>query len=299
VKAIIQAILDHPEGFNGEIIVADNGQRQYGSEGNGGNLDWENNNAVDHSQSIQEVVDFYPKYVSTYLWDSITTVEVDEYSQGNMDDGYIIEDTVDTETGLLVSYPKFTTKYGTYVSFKNGIWNETTKKYDTEKLKVINVPVLKTHCNYGVTGSVKHYMGIPSEIITSSRGYSSHNAVRTGGMGTLMIETRFPILNILDCIWVNANPLSGPMTEYDAATEVNIIAASTDPIALDYWASKNVLIKTCIEAGNTQVSSMNPDKTRFGSFGNWLRLSMQEINRGGFNTTMVEENIIIYMNSAN
>ena len=59
VKEIIQAIVDHPDGFNGEIIVADNGQAQYGSSGQGGSLNYQNNNAVEKSQSIQKVVNSY------------------------------------------------------------------------------------------------------------------------------------------------------------------------------------------------------------------------------------------------
>ncbi len=47
LKSVIQAIADHPDGFRGEIIVADNGQAQYGSGGKGGSLDWEKPNSKD------------------------------------------------------------------------------------------------------------------------------------------------------------------------------------------------------------------------------------------------------------
>jgi len=75
LKELIQAILDHPDGFIGEIIVADNGQAQYGSLGNGGSFSWSISNAEDPSQSVQKVVDMFSDShkVSTYLWDSKNT----------------------------------------------------------------------------------------------------------------------------------------------------------------------------------------------------------------------------------
>ncbi len=107
LKALIQAILGHPEGFTGEIIVADNGQGQYGSSGRGGSLDWARNNAENTSQSAQEVVDSFAASVdiSTYLWDTITTTRVEEYSEGDMEDGYVVNDTANPRTGIMVSYP--------------------------------------------------------------------------------------------------------------------------------------------------------------------------------------------------
>ncbi len=124
VKAPIQAILDRPYGFVGEIVVADNGQAQYGSAGFGGSFSWNRNNAENISQSIQSVVDFFAgrNYkVPTYLWDTITTKQVSEYSEGDIEDGYVVNATKNPRTGIMVSYPKFRTKFGTYISFKYGV----------------------------------------------------------------------------------------------------------------------------------------------------------------------------------
>ena len=202
LKALIQAIVDHPDGFTGEIIVADNGQGR-------GSLDWSQSNAEDHSQSAQDVVDLFSgsHSVSTFLWDTIRGVRVDEYFSGDSGDGYVVEDAQDPETGIRPSYPKFKTAYGTYVSFKLGVWSPSAETYDGERLKVINFPVLKTHSIYGVTASVKHYMGVVSQQLTNA-----HDTVGRGGMGTEMAETRFPVLNILDAVWVNPIPLNGPGT---------------------------------------------------------------------------------------
>ena len=299
--ALIQAILAHPDGFTGEIIVADNGQGQYGSSGGGGSLDWGRNNAEDNSQSVQTVVDAFPMSanVSTYLWDGITTRRVDEYSEGDMEDGYVVNATVNPRTGVMVSYPKFTTEYGTRVSLKLGVWDPDTGAYDGERLKVINVPVLKSHSIYGVTACVKHYMGVPSDKLTARMGSRTHDTVGSGGMGTLMVETRFPILNILDAIWVNANPPSGstgaagPSTPYHRATGVNAILASTDPVALDYWAAKHILLQAAPQGVDT--SSMDPDFAGYGSFGAWLRLSMHEISGAGYQATVDEGQMNVYV----
>jgi len=297
VKTIIEVLLAHPDGFKGEIVVADNGQDQYGGAGSGGSLDWGRNNALDRGQSIQDVVDTFSgrHRVSTYLWDLITTNVVQEFAEGDMEDGYVVSTSVITSTGTMVSYPKFTTPYGTRVSFKYGVYMPEKDDYDVERLKVINVPVLKTHMIYGVTASVKHYMGVPSDKLTRDLGYRAHNTVDEGGMGTLMAQTRVPALNIVDAIWVNARPGDGPSSSYASATEVNVVAASTDPVALDYWASKHILCRVCSDLFEMDASTMDPDNTAAGGFGDWLRLSMYELNSAGYGFTCDPNRMNVYV----
>lgn len=290
VKSIIEAIVEHPDGFTGEIVVADNGQAQFGAKGRGGSLDWDENNARDRSQSMQKVVNMFSgSYkVSAYLWDRITENRVREYSEGDLEDGYILDST-SFRTRIQISYPKFRTKFGTHISFKYGVWNGQRKAYDSEKLKVLNVPVLKPHSIYGVTAAIKHYMGVVSDKLTR---HSAHNSVGRGGMGTQMRETRMPVLNVLDAIWIS--PRFGPGVSYSQAVENNMIAASTDPIALDYWSSKNILMKVAKEESNPDTDSMNPDIVTPGSFGYWLRLSMDELNEAGYQTTLGDANIRVF-----
>ena len=296
LKVLIKAIMDHPDGFVGEIIVADNGQAQYGSTGRGGSLDYSRNNAENISQSVQRVVDsFTDCRVSTYLWDDITTVKVKEYFEGDIKDGYVTSSVVGPRTGLMVSYPKFKTKFGTHISFKFGTWDPKTQTYDSDHLKLVNVPVLKSHRIYGVTACVKHYMGVVSDKLTTQLGTRAHTTVGTGGMGTEMVETRFPILNLLDAIWVNAKPDGGPGTPYETATRANVIATSADPIALDYWASKNILMQVARELGYSDLSPINPDNDERGSFGQWLRLSMEEIGQASYQTTVEESHMNVYV----
>jgi hypothetical protein len=260
----------------------------------GGSLNWRYNNAEDKSQSMQKVVDqFSNKYkVSTFLWDTITETEVKEYLEGDYKDGYVVYTNPDQYTGIIVSYPKFKTKYGTYISFKHGVWIEAYKDYDSDKLKIINVPVLKSHRGYGVTASVKNYMGVVSDKLTN---HNAHNSVGNGSMGTQMAETRVPTLNIIDAIWINAIPGNGPSTSYNKATQTKIIAASIDPIALDYWSAKNILIPASKEIGYSNVNSLDPDYKKSGSFGSWLLLSKEALNRAGYNYTIDIEKIRVYL----
>ena len=298
IRGVIQAIVDHPGGFSGEVIVADNGQAQFGPVGTGGSLSWARNNAVDTTQSVMHVVRSFQNRglrVTGVLWDDFTTVRVQEFSDGDTRDGFVVEDTV-RPTGLQISYPKFTTEFGTMVSFREGIWDPNTRTYNRERLKVINMPVLKSHMLFQVTGAVKNYMGVPSDRLTN-RGAANrpHNSVGRGGMGTLMAETRFPVLNILDMIWIG--PDMGPRNTFANAVQINKIAASTDPVALDFWAARHVLQPEAARRPGGRAPAMNPAGTEPGTFGHWLRLSMNELQRAGFTVTMNESEMLIVDNS--
>jgi hypothetical protein len=301
LKSVIQALVDHPDGFTGEVIISDNGQGENrGSLRLGGSFTYPNNNAEDTSQSIQDVVDGFSEFqVSTYLWSDITETRAYEFSEGNMEDGYVVEsDHIHEITGLTVSYPKFTTTYGTHVSFKHGVWDG---EYDSEKLKVINLSMLKSHSVYGASASVKNYMGVPSDLLTgelSGQYLNTHYTIGRGGMGTLMVNTRYPVLNIIDSIWVNSIPLNGPWTPYSASTQINIITASTDPVALDYWSVKYILLQNWEDRTGEVSVSMNPDNVDNNNptfFGNWLRLSMNELVRGGYPVNIEESHMNVFI----
>jgi len=293
-RGVIREILNHPDGFTGEIIIADNGQAQFGSApGGGGSLDFARNNAVDQAQSNLRVIRYFQAQgyrVTGVLWDTFTRTRVQEFSAGDMRDGFVVEDRV-RNTGITVSYPKFTTEFGTHVSFRYGIWNPATRSYNSDILKVINMPVLKSHRGFQVTAAVKNWMGVPSDMLTrqvhGGRG-RAHNSVGTGGMGTLMAYTRMPVLNIMDMIWVA--PEGGPRSLFTTAVQVNKIAASTDPVAIDHWAAIHVLMPVA-PAGIR--ASMNPNGTQPGTFGRWLRLSMDELHRAGIWATMNESEMVV------
>lgn len=295
VKSIITAIVEHPDGFNGEVVIVDNGQAQFGSTRRGGSMNYDENNALNSKQSNQIVADSFKNHkVSTYLWDTITTTKVNEYYTGDLDDGYIIEDDVDAETGIRVSYPKFRTKYKSYVSFKEGVWDNRSQSYDSDKLVLLNVPVLKAHFIYGVTACVKHYMGVVSDKLQSG---GAHRSVRSGGMGTMFVKTRMPDLNILDGIYVNSKCGSGPSCSYDDANNLGIIMASVDPVALDVWATENVLMVAARDQGFTNLQKFDPRSNEPNTHGEWLKKSMIQMQKAGYKVTDNPDHFNVYIKS--
>jgi hypothetical protein len=76
---------------------------------------------------------------------------------------------------------------------------------------------------------------------------------------------------------------------------VNVIAASRDPVALDYWAAKHILMPVARYKGYSDTSSMDPDSRASGSFGDWLRRSMEELNRAGIQATIDESHMNVYV----
>ena len=125
-------------------------------------------------------------------------------------------------------------------------------------------------------------------------------------MATLMVETRAPILNILDMIWINANPTEssskvGPYGNYDYTTYTDIIGASQDPVALDYWTAKNVLMPVAMLSYDT-YSSLDPDYEPLSgsgqmieSFHNYLRRSMDILNNASLQATMNQTEMNVFI----
>jgi hypothetical protein len=310
IKSVIIAIIDHPDGFTGEIVIADNGQGL-------GSLNPYDANSYYHNQSAQEVAELFALEwnVSTIVWDNLRGSTVDDYNEGDLTDGYVRSSIWNDDTQLYVSYPKFQSPAtGTCISFKQGVWSSETG-FDSGRLKVINMPVLKTHFRYGVTGCIKHYMGVPQGHIVGSVDPGiphEHFSIGKGGMGTLMAETRAPVLNILDMVWVNAHPLessaqTGPWSVYTSASATDIIGASLDPVAMDYWSAKHVLIPTAEYLEYTAYTSLDPDNESIHenayhqqieqdeSFHNYLERSMNELNDAGFQATMDETEMNVFV----
>jgi hypothetical protein len=287
INAVVEAIAKHPAGFTGEIIIADNGQGR-------GSLDHSRPNSKNRDQSVLDVVNKHKAAglrITGYVWDTIARTEVAEYSSGDETDGYVVEPGVSSSTKLAVSYPKFTTDYGTKISVKNGVWNGAS--YNSAALKIIGMPVLKAHSTYRATAAIKKYMGMPSQNLSSRAGGSPHTSVGLGGMGEMMARSRMPVLNILDMTYIGTR--GGPGVGYAEASEYFAIAVSSDPFALDYWAVKNVLIPEAKAAGNRNTESMNPDSAEPGSFGYWMNRSLAEVKKAGYNGFIFgADNVVVF-----
>jgi len=283
LKGLISRVLEHPDGFTGEVVVVENTQGV-------GTLDWAEANAEDHGQSAQDVVDLFAGLgapVSSYLWDTIRTTSVSEYDYSDLRDGYVIG-PYQSDVQMRVSYPKFLTAGGNYLSLKYGIWDPGSGTFDDTNVTFLNVPVLKCHgAVYGVTASVKHHVG----TMTTSLSTSTHYAVRYGGLGKFLAEVRMPDLNILDCIYIQANPNDGPWCTYGVATHENKLVAGLDPVALDFWATKNILVPAILARGYTSYPMQDPDNPS-SIFRTYLDAAMQQLLAAGIDATNDPANIV-------
>jgi len=231
VRGLVQRVLEHPDGFDGEIVLFENGQ-------GGGSLDCDtmwggrypdagvHANAEDETHSFSYLVDkiFADPRVSKYLLDPVreTFITGEDHST----DGY--------RRLRNVSYPCFTTAKGNRTELREGIWNGTG--YD-ENLKLINVPVLKHHDGCGITGALKNFCGVLS--MADGKTYERHYEKLGQHCGEMIAKVRAPVINILDCIWVTQVRWAGYPPEH--TTKLDQLLASVDPVALDYWSAKHLL----------------------------------------------------------
>ena len=291
VRGLVHRILEHPDGFTGEVVIIENGQGRGGFDGmaGGGNYDaWSeiaNNVYVNAEEETVLTVDylvdtvFQGAPVSSFLLDSIRSQFIG--SSDHTTNGYRKTDDV--------SYPCFTSAGGHRIELRDGIWNGT--RYD-DKLKLINIPVLKDHGGTGITGVLKHVYGILSMADGSSgiRHYSQ-SGTQCGKMWSLV---RPPDLNILDCIWVSFDSLTGYPPETTCRT--NTLLAGIDPVALDYYAAKHIMLPL----GGARASEHDPDS--FSGLMNHLEGARDFINAnggiGGRLASLGDENIEVITASA-
>jgi hypothetical protein len=264
VRGLIQRILDHPDGFSGEVVIIENGQGRGSlncdtSSSYNGNREVQAN-ANDPSHSFLFLVDdvFKGKPVSAYLLDPIRSKFI--AAGDHTTDGYRKLENV--------SYPCFTTRRGTRVELREGVWNGGEYQ---QNLKLINVPVLKHHDRGGseITAALKHFYGLVS--MSDGKSNIRHYSGLGETCGKMVVAVRPPVLNIIDAIWVSHTALKGFPAQ--ATFRTNQILASQDPVALDYWAAKNVLYPI------DNNSRHHPD---FAGIAAWLDSAQRTINnRGG------------------
>jgi hypothetical protein len=254
LKGLIYRILQHPSGFTGEVVVAENVQDS------GATWDTTPANSQDRNQSYQDVVNAFSNLgypVSISDWNPINYSRISggdvtaggyptgEYANGNSSDAYILlEDSEGTGTNEL-SYPKFMTSGGTYVSMRYGIWNGSS--YEPDRLTFINMPVLKRHGMAGATIAWKNLIGFVTVFEEGTRysdwdtmhdffwGYTEGTNKNYGLIGREMALIRTPDLNMVDAIWIADDNYDGNATRH------NILLPSKDPFAVDWYASEYIL----------------------------------------------------------
>ena len=136
LKGLIWRILNHPDGFIGEVVVAENVQDI-------GAPDFATRtpaNAQDQNQTLNDVITVFQglgRPVSLQDWTALnanllpggnygTGPATSEYSHGNMADGYVLlnDNTSGDKPANGYSYPKFQTVGGRYISMRHGLWED-------------------------------------------------------------------------------------------------------------------------------------------------------------------------------
>ena len=278
IKGLIWQILQHPDGFTGEILVGDN--TQWASIGE------DDNNSEDTEQCILDVINtFHSKGYPVYLfeWKNIMNNIVTEYSDGDYNDGYPYD------PASKVSYPKFQSPSGNYyISLKYGIWDSTLETYDHNRLCIVDFPVLKAHGWTGATLAIKNWIGVLTV---------AHQNERYGGDGPMhfdymfseyalpakVMQVTYPKLTIIDAAWANPERNYGSI-----AVQVNMLLGSTDPFAASWYAAKYMLTPVAYYPEKT-----NPDNVG-GVYNECLNNWINCMQDSGYAITKDSSEISVY-----
>ncbi len=285
LKGVIYRLVQHPENFTGAVIVAENSQ--------GANPDWYNqtggNNSQFQDQSYQDVVQAFAGqgyHVCLANWDALRATSVDDYDAGDNDAGYVFEDADDTaeeQNHRRLSYPKFDIAcngLNLAVSMKQGLWNGSS--FDADHLKMINLPVLKRHNSAWATIAMKNYLGFITTYDAGVRwvspGYKhcwlmgqmdNSDTCNTytneyGLIGRQMARIRRADLDIVDAIWVNPRDNA---SYHARARRQDVLLASRDPFAVDYYASEFILAPLI----QTYEPTLDYTQAQASTHGGWFR----------------------------
>lgn len=169
---------------------------------------------------------------------------------------------------VIMTYPIIKTDKGTIIDFKNGIYENGA--YTEQPLKFINFAALNHHSTYcGATSAIKNYLGISDlsggpdpykDGKLTEKYYNFHSfpfnkwapGPEPGMIGAeiavLLNTIRKADLNITTAEWIGLASRTEP-----PVARTKAVLASTDPVALDFHATKYLLYT------NSRVSVHNPD----------------------------------------
>jgi len=300
LKAVIDLILSIP-GFTGEIIIAEN---VHTANPNTNPLNmW---NVTDHRfngpWSFNSLLQYYRDNRDLYpaIHDHGGEINVSKYilkdaflggreSSGPADgDGYVRRTDLEyfvppggweygqnwSFPSTIMTYPIFTSAHsGITIDLKNGCWQNGN--YIGVRNILIMMSTLNHHSGYaGVTSAVKNLYGVVELSGGFYNQYSDFHRIGFpaggGASGMHVREIRRADLYITAAEW------SGHTGRFGLdPIETKTVLASTDPLALDYWASKNVLYP--LGGWNQQLN--NPDDET-GPLRKYMNLFLQEVDRG-------------------
>ncbi len=303
LKALIDLILSIP-GFEGEIIIAENYHR-LDSDTAYPNLWTTTDFRFNGPWNINSLIQYYRDNRDQYpaIHDHGSEINISKYmlrdrNQGGRvttgpsdGDGYVRRTDLvytappgGTEFGqdigydsTIMSYPILTSPHsGITIDIKNGCWENGD--YIDIDYKLIMLSGLNYHSTVaGVTSAVKNHLGLVELPTAFSAGFADFHTIgfpaSGGAVGMHVREINRADLFITTAEWSghqgrdNLNPV-----------QTKIVLASTDPLALDYWASKHILFPL---GGERQIYN-DPDNMD-GPFRKFLDLYAQEVDWGTLN----------------
>lgn len=305
IKGFIEAILKGVENFSGEVIVAENHHYQ-DDNSRGWNTDKRNGD-----YNLNELVEFfqnsgYPN-ITNYYWhdgaDSHATnlgsAKLGGLVSGPGDgDGYLwLNDLVyysPNNNKAMMSYPIFTSSYsGITIDLKNGAWKNG--EYIDDPVKLINFSSLCHHEQTGVTATIKNYLGI-TDMTCGYRGVEPEGFLNFHYIGVRDIHWR--IRKILDKVGfsdpyeyiggavgffmnnvfkADMNIIAAEYVGYGSRTDTkrryheNGVLMSLDPVALDYYSAKHILMPITRNASDgSKYLKMNDPDNKKGVFHKFL-----------------------------
>ncbi|MGA2502092.1 MAG: DUF362 domain-containing protein [Tepidisphaeraceae bacterium] len=271
LRGLIHRILQHPDGFDGEVVIFENGQgRPAAFDGIHCDVDKteykpfpELAGKVQVNAEQQDVTTINYLVGTVFAGKPVSSFLMDPHA------GVFIADSDHTTNGYrrigepgtqCISYPCFTTAGGNRIELRDGRW--TGFDY-AQNVKLIHCAVLKDHSgDIGMTGALKIVYGTLSmQDGTSARRHYADLGSQCARMWT---EVRSPDLSILDCLWVSygaitvdGQPVSGCVGyPPQIVSRQNILLAGHDPVAIDYHACKHILLPL----GGENAANHDPDR---------------------------------------
>ncbi len=188
LKAFVDLIMEHPGGFRGEVVIAENchrGKTPWKTAGWAQSFQW--NSDTSGIKNMNDLCAFlkkkYDSRFSTVHWVNVEHGGKRVYGPEG-ENGYVYCDGTrgiplikcdngasgEQNRSTIMTYPIFSTDGGTIIDFKNGIWEKGT--YTGRPLRFILFSALNHHSTFcGATSAIKNYLGV-SDL---SGGQDPHN----------------------------------------------------------------------------------------------------------------------------
>jgi hypothetical protein len=288
LEALVEAVVERPGGFRGDVVIAENCHRGKAPwtrprTGWAGRYLWNSDlPGIENLNGLcRRLKERYGERFSAVHWINVDAGGRRVRSPGE-GEGYVYCDGTGgvplLECGngrsgkggrrTVMTYPVFRTDSGKMVDFRNGVWEEGG--YSGRPLRFFNVAALNHHGLYcGPTSAVKNFLGItdlsggadPFQGGKITEGHFNFHAFAFDGhvsgpvrgmlgraVGTFMKTVRRADLNITTAEWTGLIS-----REFPPLAHTRAVLACRDPVALDRHAARYVLYP------NSRIGLHDPD----------------------------------------